>query len=51
MTRATGQLPTSSLATYAPPEIYTNCVVTVAETAIEFNEAMGGIGMMCMDST
>lgn len=41
----------SSSANYRPPEQYTACTVSIAETAMEFNPEVGGIDMMCMDST
>lgn len=35
---------------YAPPEAFTNCLVSIAETAIEFNPEYG-IDMVAMDSS
>ena len=49
--RGTPGLPSTSNATYRPPEQYTSCVTSIAETAMEFNPEVGGIDMMCMDST
>lgn len=40
----------STIGAYAPPEAFTNCIVTIAETAMEFNPEFG-IDMVAMDSS
>ena len=36
---------------YSPPELYTNCVVNIWETAVELNPMLGGIDLVCLDSS